>query len=140
MGGGGCEEARGDAGVCRTNSATAVLFPQWTQSEAKKCFLSALAESRRKQETEIQQKLTASNNERHSRHLFVVLRQAQVVKSSPVHKIFVPYFFPKKFRLLSDPIGLSNTVKLHIFDGAFIVSRQRHTSAIIILSDQHLDT
>ncbi len=40
---------------------------------------------------------------------------------------------------LSDPPRPPNTVKLHILDWSFIVSSLRHTCAIIMLSNQHLD-
>ncbi len=39
----------------------------------------------------------------------------------------------------SDPPGPPNTVKLHILEWHFIVTSLRHTSAIIMLSNQHLD-
>ncbi len=37
------------------------------------------------------------------------------------------------------PPGPPNRVKLHILEWPFIVARQRHTCAIIMLSNQHLD-
>ncbi len=39
----------------------------------------------------------------------------------------------------SDPPGPPNTVKLHILEWPFIVASLRHTCAIIMLSNQHLD-
>ncbi len=39
----------------------------------------------------------------------------------------------------SDPPDLPNTVKLHILEWPFIVASLRHTCAIIMLSNQHLD-
>ncbi len=39
----------------------------------------------------------------------------------------------------SDPTGHPNTVKLHILELPFIVASVRHTCAIIMLSNQHLD-
>ncbi len=39
----------------------------------------------------------------------------------------------------SDPPGHPNTVKLHILELPFIVASVRHTCAIIMLSNQHLD-
>ncbi len=39
----------------------------------------------------------------------------------------------------SDPLGPPNTVKLHILEWLFIVASLRHTCAIIMLSNQHLD-
>ncbi len=43
------------------------------------------------------------------------------------------------FRTPSDPPSPPNTVKLHILEWPFIVASLRHTCAIIMLSNQHLD-